>query len=414
MAQALALSGNEITDIVRLAGIQGDGRVAPDYSIGIYEATTNVAPYSSFETNTVGWTSVGATISRDTSVFKFGSASLKVVCPTGAGDAAYMSTAATVTNGSLYTCSMYVIAPAGTLLYLRITDLVATEFARYPFVATGVLQRVQGTAVANANGTMSAQMYCNTGQGPVTFWIDAIQIENKSVATPYVHTDGAPATRNVGQIQASSSFINSTQSWIMAKVRPAWASTDDPHAPTNAAHNLTVFEWGVSSGTRIRVSYDAQGGGIWYIERQSGGGGGTLTKTAAFAKDSLHTLIVTWTGTTIRFSLNNAAFDSISDSTIPDFTGYPTFELGSGGSIPAQDHREWNGDFLAFCAGTGVLTTNDIAVLNNSNLIANSKGIVSGLASLLSGGAVPTLLAPMRDAKYNYAVPPAPTGLIRV
>src|SRR4029077_10532410 len=81
--------GNEITDATRIANTQGDGRTPPDSSFGIWEATTNLCTNGGFETNTKGWVAYSprdtATLTRDTSQAKFGTASLKVITTTGGG-----------------------------------------------------------------------------------------------------------------------------------------------------------------------------------------------------------------------------------------------------------------------------------------------------------------------------------------
>jgi hypothetical protein len=54
-SNAIAFSGNEITDTKRAANTQGDGRAAPDSSTGIWESTTNLVTNGGFESNTTGW-----------------------------------------------------------------------------------------------------------------------------------------------------------------------------------------------------------------------------------------------------------------------------------------------------------------------------------------------------------------------
>ena len=74
-------SGNELTDATRTANIQGDG-LPLGSGTGIWEATTNQVTNSGAETTASagGAQGVGsAAVTRDTTTFKFGAASFKVV-----------------------------------------------------------------------------------------------------------------------------------------------------------------------------------------------------------------------------------------------------------------------------------------------------------------------------------------------
>src|SRR3990167_8608460 len=94
--QRLTLSGNEITDAVRRAGVEGDGVSPSDFSLGIWEATTNLCTNGGFETNTTGWTTSGtSTIERSTAQAKFGAASAK--CTRGTGTSLAIAPSATLT-----------------------------------------------------------------------------------------------------------------------------------------------------------------------------------------------------------------------------------------------------------------------------------------------------------------------------
>ena len=74
----LTVSGNEITDVVRLARVEGDGILAPDSSFGIWEATENLVPNGGLESGTVGWAGGGTnTIESSTDQAKFGASSNK-------------------------------------------------------------------------------------------------------------------------------------------------------------------------------------------------------------------------------------------------------------------------------------------------------------------------------------------------
>ncbi|HEV7809433.1 MAG TPA: SwmB domain-containing protein, partial [Candidatus Limnocylindrales bacterium] len=102
---AVNASGNEITDVVRTGGVQGDGRPA-DSSYGIWEAATNLDTNGGFENaSSAGWTATGASVASSNEQARFGSLSGKVVA-SSAGDAVAKSvsglTAATTYSRSLW------------------------------------------------------------------------------------------------------------------------------------------------------------------------------------------------------------------------------------------------------------------------------------------------------------------------
>jgi hypothetical protein len=76
---SVTVSGNEITDVIRAAALQGDGRTSPDSSFGVWETTTNQIANGGAESNVTGWNQSGATtLTQDGTWAKFGAKSLKV------------------------------------------------------------------------------------------------------------------------------------------------------------------------------------------------------------------------------------------------------------------------------------------------------------------------------------------------
>jgi hypothetical protein len=82
---------------------------------GTVNVRSNLCANPNFETNTSSWAALsGATITRDTTVFKSGSASMKVVCGTaaaGAGEVSY--TVSGLAIGTVYTVQAAIRIPSG-------------------------------------------------------------------------------------------------------------------------------------------------------------------------------------------------------------------------------------------------------------------------------------------------------------
>jgi len=179
--------------------------------MGQEEATTNLVTNPSFETNTTGWTnytsgSPTGTRTRVTTHALAGTYSYELV-KTGGGTTdrwgAYRGVS--VVSGQTYTFSAWikVTAITGGNQAVRIycqNNITATSAFLY---GTGDWRRVSLTATATGTGTANFYIWiddCTTA----TIYIDAVQVENKAYATPYV--DGSMATGTwAGTAHASAS-----------------------------------------------------------------------------------------------------------------------------------------------------------------------------------------------------------------
>jgi type IV pilus assembly protein PilA len=342
----LAVSGNEITDATRANTTKGDG-LSNDSSTGIWDGTTNFVTNGGLETNATGWIAMNAdaSVARDMSTAKFGSASLKVT--SSAGDnagAAFTNNGIPVSGSTIYTASAWVKVPTGTLMTIQIES---GTFPSSQFTGTGSWQRVQvtGTTSAGATFTDFKIMPANNAASTFSWWIDGAQFEQKSLATPYVETNGATASRAVADVRAPTALLNSTQGWVAARVRIELSPSVDSA--------FTVFGWGSALNS-------ADLGMGW---RSVVGPGvhrnGTQTYiNATVPVGTVVTLIMDWTGNQVGISLNGGIFSTAS---IPATNVTPTaFQIGAelGRATKAGS------DILWLATGNGTLSNADAATIN--------------------------------------------------
>jgi hypothetical protein len=358
-AAAATLSGNLITDAVRAANTSGDGRAAPDSSIGIWEATTNLIPNGGFEANLTGWSAANATLSRDTTRSKFGTASMRsTVTVATFVELGYTSLAGLVA-GQAYTLSGWVWIPsswqASNQVYLVWAN--AGNPTGFQVNANMALrdqwQRVSTTFIAGITTGSPAWRCVAAPSVGDSLWFDGMQLENKNLPTPYVETNGAAASRTAGRIQLPVSLLSSVQGWVAMRLRMGYPSTADVYG--GAAPRL--FGWTDSGNDRLigfyRTTTDAFG-----IQSAVGGVlAESVSGTQSFAAGDKKTVIFAWTATTVSVSVdgsNMITFPRPSAGSI----ALPTFDLGSeNGAVPADC------DYLWAAGGIGALTSADAVVL---------------------------------------------------
>jgi hypothetical protein len=368
-------SGNEITDATRTANVQGDGRAAPDSSFGIWEASTNLirnggaesAPVLTTDYNNYGGGT--RTLTQDTSTFKFGATSYKDVV---AGDAAnqgfqlHTNTGLGLPAGTIMTGSAWVNAPSGLAMAMSadITNTDATQTVGTPttFTGTGTWQRVTCTTTVGAGKTgdkvsLALRM---AGTSAATFWVDGAQVEQKSVATPYIHTNGAPASRTAARVQAPMTGAIASQGWIAFRLR-----TGVPLNSTVPSRN--IWAWGDGPTGRMYLYYVNSG---QYFDFGFTSNGTSFNETGSavgtWNAGDFVTVVARWTtsgtNTNLGISVNGSAFATTTwPFLVPNFTS-TLADLGA--SLGASAGTHWDGDILWYTRGNGTLANADAATLN--------------------------------------------------
>jgi hypothetical protein len=387
----LAATGNEITDLVRAAALDGDGALG-DSSYGVWEATTNLLPNGGFEVTSTGWvgTAAGAAVARDTSQFKFGGASGAVTTDAASKGGRTTGTALAVAT---YTASVWVRATAGHTIQLQAirADLV-TVLGTSSVAATGGWQRVRLTFASAAAETVYVAVLDTTAA--TTFWIDGAQLEQMVIATPYVRTNGATASRAAGVVRAAASLLSATQGWAAFRVRPEWANTALP------GHGFpALFEWAVDDNNRLVSWYS---GGQWLFRRVNAGALTQATVADAFAAGTLRTVVLAWEAGRVRISLNGAAFVNVAGGNIPNLAAKTTWDI-----LAATNNGtfQFDGEGLWVACGTGTLTDADAATLNalgNTDPTVDTLPPASVTTMVWSADTVVTKLYPTRT-RFIYS-----------
>jgi hypothetical protein len=222
-----------VTQLMALEGISHDitpdrhivtlypnpARIYTYFIVGGYTTTTtrtNFVVNPSFEVNTTGWTGGAATISRDTTIFRSGGASLKVVSSTLGGHAV-LTTRPTVVPGTQYFVSGYIYLSAGTLLldvlsqwFNAAGSLISNDEGSPPNVektiSAGSWQRFSTIYTAPANAA-SIQIYfrqLNSDGLSKTWYLDDVMFEQVTTLLPYF--DGTYADTYTGYTLQSQSW----------------------------------------------------------------------------------------------------------------------------------------------------------------------------------------------------------------
>ena len=344
----ISLSGNEITDRIRAVNTEGDGRLAPDSSFGVWAAATNLVTNGGFETNNTGWVNEGGTNSRITSEFKFGAASGQIVTDNAAAnEGAYHAFAGAAATE--YTCSAWVRGALGGTVRIALSDDVSGKQASATATLTPVWQRIEVTATTGG-GSVTFRVYVETNvQQDMTFEIDGVQVEANDIATPYVETDGGTASRSASAINIPSTVVDETQGWCAFRVR---AGVDGGDLPTSAA----LFNW--RNGTPLIIlTYE---GGSWSLQSRAVAGLDSVSTSLAISAADSYTVVAAWDEDTIYLSVNGAAFATAARADgVPDLSGDTTVDIGSRLSA-----NEMHSDLLWVMLGTGTLSDVDAALLN--------------------------------------------------
>ena len=233
---SLTVSGNEITDATRTTNTQGDGKTSPDSSYGVWEGTTNLVTNGGFETNLnqgATWfdNGSGSTLTRITTDAKFGTASMQITntsAPTGAS----MGISSAVVAGSPVTASAWIKATTGSSINVGVSERTSGDVFvsnhSQSVAATGSWQRVSVTYTPAAGNTLARVNV--SGPQSVSLLVDGVQLEQKAIATPYVETNGATASRSAARVQAPAAALNATQGWFAVRTRMGWGASSAPNS----------------------------------------------------------------------------------------------------------------------------------------------------------------------------------------
>jgi len=358
---ALTFSGVPITDVIRAAGLEGDGLTAPA-GVGVWPAATNLCTNGGFETNTTGWAAFTTeTIARSTAWAAFGQASL-LISP-------YV--------GNQYNAGFNVTLPAAGTYVISVTIKVSSDFNKTSVqqsflnfvnetargspttVTAGNTVRTSRTITVSGAGAGDCLLFVNgtAGSEAGSIAIDGVQIELSSIATPYIETDGGTAARAAGRVQMPvAGLFTATQGWVFVAYKPGWANTGGPNTAPR------VFSWGDSDATSQQIIINPASPANVTVNRRNNDGAAAVTIDASetWSASALQSVLSRWTATDIGGSLNGAAIVTGANTSIPTYvTTTADFGTRVGDGL-----RALGGNILWAATGSGTLTDADAVALN--------------------------------------------------
>ena len=313
-AVALTVSGNETADtfgVSRFTNTQGDGITFPGKSVGIWRAATNLTDNGNATTNTTGITDNSSTTTRVTSgTVKFGSTAFSVVSSNLAANEGPSQLINGGVGSTQYTVSAWAWLTSGAAtVRATLFDSVGGKQGGTAVALTTTPQRVTVTATTGALGINEASYIETTVQAVGTWRIGGWQVETGAEATPYVETDGAGATRAIGRVRHTfGADIDETQFWLAARITPRWAGAD------GVWHSL--FEW-ADDGNNGFLLHKNAADNLWRFGRFAGGAGAYATAAAGHAASESVTVVAFCNATTVKISIDGAAFTSVANTSIP-------------------------------------------------------------------------------------------------
>lgn len=344
----LTLSGNEITDTVRAAGAQGDGRSA-DSSMGIWPASTNLA-YKNYAADPVASGSFGDTGGAGATRTSLGSGRYRLTGGSGGSRLRMLAPLADLGDGASYAVSLFYANRSGTVT-IDWCDLgyVALGTAGYDLDLGGGVHRAYTSGARAYDATYRFfDVELAAGAQVDVWWA---QIEAGYMPTPYIASASARAKAHVTMPVA---LLNETQGWIALRLRPGWGSTTEFYG---GAGFPVWFGWGTPGGDYISLHYREPTGQVWF-DRLAGGGGGTAAVAHAPTIGTPVTIVCAWTATAVKLSIGGVAFTSAAATAIPSLSAISPVI----GGWPAHEAR-YAGDILWAATGTGTLTDADAAAL---------------------------------------------------
>jgi hypothetical protein len=363
-ANRLTLDSDQPSDAMRTANVQGDGR-AVEGSVGAWPRRTNLITNGGLETNTTGWNVFQCTVARITSRSKFGAACGRctVVATPGTYDTTHNTAISGATAGRVYTASIWVYAEGavvGKNGFLKLAEEGGS--AGYlesvnNFVFQAGWQRVTLTRTIVGNNQTNLRLIIGrTGSvlAAEYFDFDGAQMELcesiAPIATPYIHTDGATATRNgsISPEDEANLGVTLAQGWLAFRARTQVGGT----GPTDAR----LFSWtDLSDVQNLRLRRNA--GNIEFTRRGAGSPQVAASKAVTWNAGDVHTFVIAWTAGELKISVDGSAFTSVPHVDVPTTPTDPYF----GNAQFAVGNFGWGGEILWVASGAGTLTDADAA-----------------------------------------------------
>lgn len=183
----------------------GHPTVGPHNAIGRPSGATNLVTNGGFETNVTGWVAGASNgpVTRVTTRSKFGAASGN--CAWNTGGAKFLHAFSITLTAAAHTVSAWVYIPAnwdGGPIRMGQTGFTSAVIASQPdanMALTDQWQRIQMVFTPNGadlTGFIAIEINGADPSNGRMIGLDGVQVETGSIATPYIETDGASASRD--------------------------------------------------------------------------------------------------------------------------------------------------------------------------------------------------------------------------
>lgn len=385
VAVPLLLTGGVITDAQRVTarswGINQQGSstdgLTPPAGFYIGDARTNLFRRGQCDAIGVGGAADSKWISQlsasvlidEMTPAPFSPQSIEVATPgaaAGEGCVAVTATglaaaAGTVGAGSIWFKGVAAQTYNVYLLWLN-TDASATAGTILPVTASGNWQMLIPPPLAVAAGKTGDRLQFDvltSTRRAESFHVAHAQLE-KGVpfVGPYIATSGgATATRNAARIQALASLLNAKQAGISLRLQPGWNSGTALYGISTPI----VFMWANDASNYIAIVYTPSTN-LFTLRSVNGGTVSSVSAPAVtFNSGDGLTITAQWNATTLKLSVNGAAFSSAARGIIPTLTA-SLFDLGCWtptGTFQIDGNYRWAATFADNLTDTNAATLNN-------------------------------------------------------
>jgi hypothetical protein len=334
-----------------ITGIVGTETSKPGLSSSvpwIEEATTNLIGNPSFEVDTGGWGPQASpdVFERDTTVSKYGGASLHIVTSNDQYTGAVVGWTSTV---GTYTGSFSILGDAGDKVRVLFFDGIGVwGLTEFTLVGGGEWEDFAITAAVTTAGGNG--FYIDTGDTPQTVdWhIDGVQIENKAYRTSY-----ADGSIGVGYTWNGAAHGSASQRAMATVSFPSDGRVSTPRGSAvvrycrntdKVANYDRVWDaghYGSPSGDSVGLFAEANNERVYFYVGAPANGGQELSNISNVLAHVWHDSYVFWTIDDAGHSadgVNGATVARIQAPTGQVSADHPNVALGSYGSLGPGSH----------------------------------------------------------------------------
>jgi hypothetical protein len=224
-------------------------------------------------------------------------------------------------------------------------------------------QRVACPYTPRSAQTVTHAIRVTTQANGDTLSIDGVQVEQKTIPTPYIQTDGGTAQRFEARVQAASSYLSLAQGWAAFRLAAGFASDV-------STQGRNFFAWGDNANSRFYAYYPNGAGNDYFDVGFTADGSHfdevpkSARNTVTLAPGTVSFVLVSWVvaggSTTLKISVNGQPFDSASFPRAIASLATPAFDIG--GAIGGTTAAQWDGSVLWAACGSGYTPTDADAV----------------------------------------------------